>query len=703
MNTVSGGNRVWQWSLGLALGCLAACSRVDPLDNAQQSSVLMRNLLRGRSVEVQSHVAPLEAGLARTLERFPPAQLSWTQASLPAHAARVVIGTPSEPAIRALAEVLGIVVHEHGFVVAGQAFAAPADAMVAVFPDPERAGLPLTLYLANDPQRLAAWVSEGIAPGWRSSIRIWRGPFLEWEGALDAQGRVDAARLVRVPTPRLQAAPDLSSAHAAWERARAWAPLSAQPGELLVFEELAEFTRQVGGSAPAQLDARTLSTLAYRDSFLPNAGNAELVLAGLRAALGPCAEPWLEQGAAHAAAGEWWGVELAPWWQHLERGAVPTRAQLCERDAERRWSAHVLVPWRARLFQELLAEKGAAFVQAVWRGQQTWQAPATSFARTAANPATRRSLATPLRGVSVVAAIDPSSCDAAQALGTNALGVRVAFQERASLAPLPDPRRGPSLQTLSGDLSLYLSLRQAQARGWVSWVEPELWSEGSSGLSGNHPRTSPETWQAFFDQLQLRLEHVALLSELAQAQLLSLGSDLAPVSVAKPYGARALPGEERIRREGWEQVLRGVRSRFQGALSFVSGSWLELSSLALHEQVDCLGVRCDPRRVAQAGLSLAEQRAATYQQLLSFLEPVSQLRQSSRPMPWYLARSTSIDPDSIEVLGAALLALPEERRPFGVFFARWPSSSHSVPRSPADPLLLDPAVRAAITKVFARL
>jgi glycosyltransferase involved in cell wall biosynthesis len=351
-----------------------------------------------------------------------PEALAAARAALVAHGAstvlasapeapRVVLGTPADAQLRRLAARARVEIVPGGFSFLGRIYTGD-DAFLGTFEDPERAGQPLTVLLANDVRSLVHY-ARALAPRSLSCFAVWRTGELERAGRLEPERRLlpsvefdafDAWRARASSDSRLEfqgvalefpRAADagrmqflLAQCVAARTRARAWSaegtPLlgtrlyvHARPGDMhaLTGELELALENPLAGSAHVLLAPG-----------LPHDSGAAVARLAARAALGAPALPWLEDAAAAYAARAWWGIDLGQWQAWLARSeALPALAQLLEAPRSERaaWptsaarsaparaelSPHLAVPLRALAFEVLLEERGAAWMRGLWRGE----------------------------------------------------------------------------------------------------------------------------------------------------------------------------------------------------------------------------------------------------------------------------------------------------------------------------------------------
>jgi hypothetical protein len=181
-------------SIALVAAALAAsCARESrPAD----AWTLHTSLERTRSIEVVAPDAATEA-IVRA-----PVALRAIRAGYrvdfvrpggpPRDASRVWIGDLRTPGFDPLLGRLGLERREQGgFRYLDVDYAGPRDALVATFEDPERPGMPMTMFLAGTVEG-AARLARGFRPTARPGFRTWLDGAVDREGELDPRG--DARR-----------------------------------------------------------------------------------------------------------------------------------------------------------------------------------------------------------------------------------------------------------------------------------------------------------------------------------------------------------------------------------------------------------------------------------------------------------------------------------------------------------------------------
>ncbi len=408
-------------SLALSLGVLAlgsivsgaliaSCTRAELVPDVAGGAGLLRNALYSPGVEVLVPAGPAAERCTRIAAARPanePIEPRLTvrapEAPSDPRAPRVVVGTGAEELAAKLARALDVELPRAGeFRYLGQVFDRPDDVLVATWRDPERPALPITLFFGNDLARLALDLDAPLW-GWKPNVRVLRGGETTLEAPLELDGRCVKDRVTR-PAQRRSAlrkryvrlpddpaafwglrAPEVGDerVHAyldacarAAMRSATWATpgVDAEPCEMVLHGALEDFEAWTGVEELALSNPHfgvVHALLAPASTGLCDDGGAAVARATLEKRLGPCFEPWIQDGAAVWAAGSWYGRDLAAWTGHLQRAGLALSVEaLLDPNSDRRHSRHLLAPLRAELFGLLLETKGAEYVRSLWNARE---------------------------------------------------------------------------------------------------------------------------------------------------------------------------------------------------------------------------------------------------------------------------------------------------------------------------------------------
>jgi hypothetical protein len=697
----------------LALGSLAACQRGAVVDDDSGGAALMRNLETCAGIEVHVAPGPLELAARRAVAlasaRHPqdyalvplehPSSIAATAGDAhptphddthrtepgDVHRARIVVGTPAEPVVRALVERTGLAVADDlgdpAFRWQDLIFDGRHDGLIATFEDPARPGLPLTLYVANDASAIGSYLGE-LDAGWKPWIRVFSAGVPCLSGPLERSGRVIATRLDRLfdrrrsvlaqfqPLPANElglygrASPELApqaiaaylrTASRARARVAAWASAGAPaPATALFLHAKTEtFAALAARDELATWNPLEDSVHALCAPDMPNDGGAALARASACAWLGVPSEPWLADGAAVDAAGTWWSRSLDRWvaWLHLA-GIAPPLERILEPDARERLSPHIVVPMRAAFFRFLLDTRGDAFVRALWSGAshlaldaeiaRAFEAYCSALdardrAVFDALRARRASVDAPfLKGVGLEAPdSDPRrgfgsqlcarSLRDAQDLGANAVSLTAFFVDERDPPRFPGGFAERNFGSEGGDLGLFDALASAEHRGLATLLTPHLITAPGGVWTGAWVRSTKASWEEFFASYERFAVHCALLCELAGADYLSLGAHIPDVARGTAEGRRAQASEVEAKKAGWARVIRSARAAFSGRLTYSATSVQEADRIAFWPELDAIGYECFGRLRAAEREGVAGAREELSQRIDADLQALAKI------------------------------------------------------------------------------
>ncbi len=688
-----------------ALSLSFACHRVSPVTSESGAAALMRNLVRARAVDVIVEPGPLEEAcqrLAIVCSPGAPGAPSSTNAAPEAplgrdrmdyrvnppagrersFAARIVVGTLALPRVGFLLDRLGVSygarADGQGFQYQEQSFDDDGDVLIATFEDPDRPGLPVTVFCGNSVDALSHALGD-LTPAWRPWVQCFRRGELALSGPLQLDGRIVAHELGRI-IGRTSAIPQghvefPASTDAAWltgsaavevpeERVREYleraslarakiGAFSAAPSlpnvDLTLYAYPEQMVPKVGHVRLGGVNPITRSAHVLCANGVPDDGGAAVAEACALSALGHPVHPWLLAGASIDAAGTYFGVDLERWIAWLStsgRMADPT---------ESNWSAdrspHVRVPLQAALFRFLCETRGEAAVRQMWHGtlefvadgvlraqfQQFLERRAKGYAK---EFEARRSMPIPRRGTGALAKgvafeasnarlaagygskVFESALDALPPLGVNALAIT------SYLVDEPDPpefagfRSRRTFGAVEGDLGLFCALWQARARGLATWVEPHWLSAPAGSYRGSWVREQEGAIAAFASRYAAFLEHYGLLAELCGVDVLSIGSEIQQTAIVVSESRRANPAASEWKRAAWNDVLRAARDVYSGRLTYVASSPEELAKIEFWPMLDAIAftpdTSLDPRHaggVFSAGTVLANRLTRQFAEL----------------------------------------------------------------------------------------
>lgn len=329
------------------------------------------------------------------------------------HIPRIVLATPERIAapggkqIASYFERIGVECLDTGFNFYGRSWDLPEDGFAATFEDPDRPGLPLTIWYANSEAALALYTSS-LEPVWTPGLAAFRFGETELEGPLGADGSLATAVLIdrrvawhkRIETdfslslsgfdirmPKTfevnRAESYLEVCSAARARSMAWADTPDASIDSPV-APVGRMSITVHGHVADQLELLGVADLSQVNPVLgrvhvllapglPDDGGAAIGQATARQLLGPPAATWMGEGAGVYGADAWWGRPLSTWVAHLSRsGAAPSLKTICREELSSDFvSPHILGPLRGFWFGHLLETRGKEFVRTLWTGEKS--------------------------------------------------------------------------------------------------------------------------------------------------------------------------------------------------------------------------------------------------------------------------------------------------------------------------------------------
>ncbi len=571
----------------------------------------------------------------------------------PANGARVLVALGDEADVVALLGDLGVAplaaVGEEpaGFRVGERRCTGPGDVLVATLEDPERAGLPLTVHLANSADGLIA-LGADLTPSATPGLRLWRAGELDFDilpgrtpreldvaaaraevlarGApvtshgvtVHAQNGIDPnsfGRFLRASVAAEHAVLGLFLAEAEGDRARFRRP------RMFLYTDGASFAAATGErDAVAHVAAAGEVVHALLvPAIAPDVGAATARAAAQRL-LGPTASPWLARGLGLTVADVFDGRRLATWNGRLAAsGLRPRVAELVAPGAVTRHSRLVREPLLGLVVELLLATRGPGFVAELWRSSEAFvpdEAFEEAFAsaleerardfrsRASASVDARRSavLSGPRRlGVCLEEAgpdgfLDPE-------LGASLVPLVEAGADSVALAVYafrgaPRERRAgePGAFATAGkrDLDLAFAVGTAREHGMQAVLDLRLRAEETGTFADGIVLDTEAATRTFFERYQALLVHYALLAEVLEVDVLCVGSELRFAGRTRSASPDAPLVMRELRLASWGEALAVVREIFDGALAFGLSRPAEAAQVAFWDRVDLLGIDLFP-------------------------------------------------------------------------------------------------------------
>lgn len=405
------------------------------------------------------------------------------------------------------------------------------------------------------------------------------------------------------------------------------------------------------------------------------------------------------------------GVYLAPtWWRD---GYRTWAARLAA--ADQLWPLPELLDnrgweWRSEQISEALAGSLVAYlVEEAWGRERfledyrTWSPDEAEVASVEAGwhawvaeieapaPARRHLASRFQRGVNVtneafqieggfLSKTADASLDRAAALGVDAVAIVPYARHPTADEPIPIGFfRSPRKETDGGVIHTAL---QAKTRGMSVLIKPQL--EGP--WPGFIKMSSTEDWDAFFREYERFVVHYAMLAELVQADVLSIGVEL----------VEATNGQD----ERWRQIANRTREVFGGDLVYAANWGGEFERVAFWDALDYVGIDsyyplsesdAPTDEELRAGAAAIIERVHGVQQ--TYGKPVlfTEIGYSGSQMPWKepwadggrVAGDPSAQARAFEAMTAAMQNGREAGWIAGTYWWKW-STSLASGGGPAD-------------------
>ncbi len=592
---------------------LSACARVEPARNAAD---LRRNLELAPGLEIYAPAGELldRCRIVSSWGTEFDTNVLEVGATGDSSRARILLGTRKTPGMEALANRVGITLGQGGFGYRDRGYSESGDAAIFTLEDPERAGLPLTVFLGHDEAGLARILVD-LTPCAAPGLRIFQQGRASWEAETDLQGEVEAATLVklddaysgfsrgemqyerRASRVNLAASTEVDaerfriyseSVERVAQRVSSWFADSEELPELevRVHSRVEDFVALHGEARQFAVNRVTGEVAVLMERDTADDSGAGIALGRALQLAGPASELWLEHGVSVDAAGAWWGRELGEWCAHLvsANGSLAVE-QLTSPNAAAMQSQHRVRPLQAMLCRYLRFLHGAEGLRDVWAGKLEFSPRTEEFEAWLATELegveplpTRIGKPSFMRGVCLLESETASHGSDVTTRSLSDLGrfgadtialstFMTLLREPSDFAPL---RRRTAIRATCGDLALAATIAEAQRAELRVLLTPHWLSSVSGSWVGAQVRSSEEEWKHFFQQRATRLvDHFALLGELCEIDVLSLGSELAETS-------RTLVDEEHTEyaeskkwmREGWARNIQTARASFRGALTY---------------------------------------------------------------------------------------------------------------------------------------
>ena len=565
---------------------------------------------------------------------------------------RVVIGSFDELAVNEILITAGVTFGAGGEVRwLDRVYEGSGVAIVATLEDPERPGLPVTVFAGKTMQALESLALE-LRPLAHPGARLFRGGRMALsvdlraggaaleESVIDYEGRWESFEdgLTSVPVSHtlfdLRRRPGVGEdvarawserAFATMSRIESWAGALPSPLHVALTSELEEVQRIYGVCRFGVAEPERRTVIAVAHSALPEEGRRALAEAQLIQSLGFPYTDWMLEAAAVDAVDSWWGRPLEEWLAYLSaQGLLPSPTSTVTLGALRDRSDHIRIPAQAAFFRYLRLNLEAEQLVELWGGEgayevddiilqdfQTWldERCAPRIGAVQAERAARHEAVLEVNGRDGVAIDSPldtqrsfvvpalaKTLDRAAELGVDSLSVQCYWLEDG-----PQPRfaagAGPELSGfVEPDAELAHILGLARERGMSTCLVPVQLVSSSAGRSAWLRRTSAPAWRDFFVYQRRMLEHGGLLAELMGVELLSLGVELQNATrTISEEGAGLSQELFAAKRDGWSESIRFARAVFSGGLTYGALWRQELEEVEFWSELDFVGLAYYPR------------------------------------------------------------------------------------------------------------
>lgn len=619
---------------------------------------LRNNFISSQEVQVYSSGPQTSASASMAAGRFSGYKLTVLEPGSSARSAqlpRIVLATPArlhEPGgedIAALLEKVGLTWTESGFHFYGRNWNQAEDGFAATFEDPERTGLPMTVWYANSERALALYL-EGMQPAWTPGFAAFRVGEVELLGSLMTDGTLATAGLtdrrvawakrtkndvkvvrgrfdIRIPTTFEVPIANtyLQVCRLAQDRTSAWTGTGEDKVDrlaLTIHSHVEDLLALVGTADLSLVNPVMGRVHVLLADGLPSDGGAAVAEATARQLMGSPATSWLGEAAGVHGADAWWGRPLDLWAGHLAGGTWrPSLASVCQESGTGTFlSPHMRGPLRGFWFGHLLETRGPDFVRALWRGEVSFdgsngveleaefQAALDALAvRVKPQLQEQRELrastiaATTWRaGAALVpgpegAGYGSRYCAASLAqlaeAGANSFSLRVYAYQSEDGPSTPGGFHAKGIFSSESDLELASAAAAGHALGLSHMLQPYLLATPWGNVTASQSLNSAERIEQFFGGLTPYTEHYALLAELIGSDLFAPGTGLSNTTQSPqddPNPTAMAMGD--LKEAGWREQLAGAKQIFHGLVTYVSSSNSEGGRIEFGDAMDVTAI-----------------------------------------------------------------------------------------------------------------
>jgi len=134
----------------------------------------------------------------------------------------------------------------------------------------------------------------------------------------------------------------------------------------------------------------------------------------------------------------------------------------------------------------------------------------------------------------------------------------------------------PNRPGQENDQGVIHSAYVAKQQGMTTMLKPQIWFRGS--WPGDVDMKSDEDWDLFFKYYNDWIIHYALLAEIHEIDMLSIGVEFVKATLSHE--------------EEWRQIIRNVRNVYQGQLTYSANWGDEFEKVGFWDELDFIGLNC---------------------------------------------------------------------------------------------------------------
>ena len=286
-----------------------------------------------------------------------------------------------------------------------------------------------------------------------------------------------------------------------------------------------------------------------------------------------------------------------------------------------------------------------------------------------------------------------ASLERLAALGAN--GVAILPYAFLSDPDRPAPIRPPTRPGSETDGAVVHAVRTAQSLGLTVLLKPHIWVRDS--WPGEVRMASRADWDRFFEYYERWILHYALIAEIHDIPLLSVGVELSAATLG--------------REDRWVELVQRVRAVYSGAVVYSANWGEEFEGLGFWNAFNYIGVDAyyplspnpeasdrELREGAEAMLGRIETVHRRYGVPVLLTEVGFASTRAAWTRPWEGHRIQELSlRDQFRSYLAVLEALEGRAWVRGVFWWKWPSDPRRVERSPRGFKPLGKPVEALLT------